>query len=254
MYCEKCGTRLEDGAKFCTVCGASLDSAEPEKKYVYCTKCGEKLTADVKFCTKCGAATYETPQPLNPPAEERTPKQKEKDDTVNTLLLLSIIGVLFIGYLLSETGFVIIAAFIEIVLISCLVYRISKSHGPDYHMKKAQEDIKKERVREEERARKAEAARLRTTIVATRLLGEGAAEYKKSVGSMATRAAVGSLFFGAAGGAIGAATAKSKNVNKNVRRFLVKYLDGHIEEKEAIIGSAQYNTYMSYLEWDSANK
>ncbi len=56
MYCEKCGAKLEDGANFCTGCGAAIEPSKPEKKYMYCVKCGEKLTSDVKFCTKCGAA------------------------------------------------------------------------------------------------------------------------------------------------------------------------------------------------------
>ena len=93
----------------------------------------------------------------------------------------------------------------------------------------------------------------RTTVVSTRLLGEGAAEYKKSVGSMAVRGAIGSVF-GPAGTVIGMATAKNKNVNKNVRRFLVKYQDGHIAEKEATKGSALYKEYMAHLEWgDNSN-
>lgn len=102
----------------------------------------------------------------------------------------------------------------------------------------------------EEQARRKEAERLRTTVVATKLIGEGAAEYKKSVGSMAVRGAVGGLFAGTAGAALGMASAKNKNTNKNVRRFLVKYLDGHIEEKEATIGSAKYKEYMEHLVWE----
>lgn len=102
---------------------------------------------------------------------------------------------------------------------------------------------------DEEKAQRKEEQRLRTTIVATKLLGEAAAEYKKSVGDMVVRGAVGSIF-GTAGAVIGAATAKDKNVNKNVRRFLVKYLDGHIEEKEATIGSLQYKIYMEHLVWE----
>ena len=107
----------------------------------------------------------------------------------------------------------------------------------------------RKRKREEMQAIRREAERKRTTVVSTRLIGEGSAEYKRSVGSMAFRGAIGGLFAGAAGATLGMATAMHKNTNKNVRRFLVKYLDGHIEEKEATIGSSQYKEYMAHLEW-----
>jgi hypothetical protein len=67
---------------------------------------------------------------------------------------------------------------------------------------------------------------------------------------MLVRGAVGGFFAGAAGATLGMATAKNKNTNKNVRRFLVKYLDGHVEEKEATIGSAKYKEYMEHLVWE----
>ena len=96
-----------------------------------------------------------------------------------------------------------------------------------------------------------EKERLRTTVVATRLIGEGAAEYKRSVGDMLVRGAVGGILGGKAGATLGMATTKSRNTNRNVRRFLVKYLDGHIEEQEATIGSARYKEYMDHLVWEN---
>lgn len=149
-------------------------------------------------------------------------------------------------------GFIIL----EAVLVTLFCICLKKYKSPEYQakMKNAQEQTRKSYEEwkagapERERQRR-EKERLRTTIVSTRLIGEGAAEYKKSVGSVAFRGAVGGLLAGSAGAVLGMATAKNKNTNKNVRRFLVKYLDGHIEEKEATIGSYRYNEYMKYLEW-----
>lgn len=109
----------------------------------------------------------------------------------------------------------------------------------------------RKRQKEEAQAIRREAERRRTTVVSTRLIGEGSAEYKKSIGGMAFRGAVGGFFAGPAGAVLGMATAKNKNTNKNIRRFLVKYLDGHIEEKEAAVGSSMYKEYMAHLEWDN---
>ena len=190
-----------------------------------------------------------------------------------TGILAVVWGIGFIGAGISGAGAetVVTGIFIEIGLIVLFIVCYRKYHNPEYQAKmeerkrKAQEDreyyaklsagaAEREQLRKkfeaEEQAKKFEAERLQSNIVATRLLGEGAAEYKKSVGSMVTRGAVGSIF-GTSGAVIGMATTKSKNVNKNVRRFLVKYKDGHIEEKEATIGSKQYKIYMSFLEWDS---
>jgi hypothetical protein len=174
------------------------------------------------------------------------------------------------GLVTSDTGLLVGSLLIEAVLVPLFMSLIGKYRDPEYRAemeerkRKAQEDreyyeklsagaAEREQLRKkfeaEEQAKKFEAERLQSNIVATRLLGDGSPEYKKSVGSMVARGAVGSIF-GSTGSAIGMATTKSKNVNKDVRRFLVKYKDGHIEEKEATIGSKQYKIYMSFLEWE----
>jgi hypothetical protein len=140
--------------------------------------------------------------------------------------------------------FVVIA-----VIVFLWVLYMNKRHSPANAKKMKEAHEKEARVKLEAKKRWEEEQRLQTTIVATKLLGESAAEYKKSVGSMAARGAVGSLF-GPAGAVIGMASAKNENVNKDKRRFLVKYLDGHIEEKEVKKGSEKYEEYMKYLVWD----
>lgn len=50
MNCSACGSVIQDGAKFCAVCGT------PVIREIFCTNCGNKLTAEQKFCPQCGAA------------------------------------------------------------------------------------------------------------------------------------------------------------------------------------------------------
>lgn len=58
MQCNRCGSTIKDGLKFCTKCGAELDLTQTteivdiEKRY--CTNCG-KLVENGSFCTNCGA-------------------------------------------------------------------------------------------------------------------------------------------------------------------------------------------------------
>lgn len=163
---------------------------------------------------------------------------------------IGIISVIFDGVGVAT---IVVGTWIEAVLIALFILSLHKYRSPENQAKRAEYKAKateREKLQADIQSIHREAERKRTTIVATRLIGEGSAEYKKSVGNVAFRGAVGGFFAGAAGATLGMATAKNKNTNKNVRRFLVKYLDGHIEEKEATIGSAQYKEYMKYLEWD----
>ena len=65
MICPKCGATLPEGALFCTVCGAKIESApaqapEPVKASpAVCPQCGTQPKGGELFCTNCGA-------PLNP--------------------------------------------------------------------------------------------------------------------------------------------------------------------------------------------
>ncbi len=52
--CDKCGSEVEDGRKFCPNCGNKLG--------ISCVKCGANLKRKVKFCPECGA-----PQTINCP-------------------------------------------------------------------------------------------------------------------------------------------------------------------------------------------
>ena len=62
MNCIKCGAALNDGAKFCNVCGAPQD-AGPSK----CVKCGAELNAGARFCDACGSPQVATQVQSPPP-------------------------------------------------------------------------------------------------------------------------------------------------------------------------------------------
>ena len=56
--CVKCGAVLEEGQKFCTVCGTKVGE-EPAAQVQHmqsltCRSCGAALEEGQKFCTKCG--------------------------------------------------------------------------------------------------------------------------------------------------------------------------------------------------------
>ena len=50
VICQKCGSEMKKGLKFCSECGALL--VVQKKK---CIKCGAEINADMKFCPECGA-------------------------------------------------------------------------------------------------------------------------------------------------------------------------------------------------------
>jgi hypothetical protein len=161
---------------------------------------------------------------------------------------------LIILALASNSGPDVMAVLLVIEALHIFLFAacLKKVRSPEYKakQKKAQEDwaIQKAAIKERTRQRE-EKKRRATTVVSTRLIGASAPEYKKSVGDMAVRGAVGSLF-GPAGAVIGMATAKEKDVNKRKRRFLVKYEDGHVEEEEVTVNGLLYKLYMEHLEWD----
>ena len=67
MWCNQCGTQLEQDAKFCHNCGAPCDQETQDKTkdssmeagsseaVEHCLKCGAPLFPDEAFCNQCGA-------------------------------------------------------------------------------------------------------------------------------------------------------------------------------------------------------
>ena len=64
IYCMNCGTELDEGARFCGVCGsptllgAGLADAQGRAQ-VACPNCGALNDSNDRFCTECGAALDE---------------------------------------------------------------------------------------------------------------------------------------------------------------------------------------------------
>lgn len=73
VTCPKCGKVLEDGTKFCEICGAQI----PEK--VFCSSCGAENDAQCAFCQTCGAkmaadvASEQAAAPAAPVKEKKNP-------------------------------------------------------------------------------------------------------------------------------------------------------------------------------------
>lgn len=52
MVCRRCGTHLQDDAKFCPQCGLKIDQ-------LVCHSCGRALMPNMKFCDACGSKIVE---------------------------------------------------------------------------------------------------------------------------------------------------------------------------------------------------
>lgn len=71
-FCSKCGQPIEDDAKFCASCGATVGSNSGERQTVYegkvhkCPNCGAVLQSFVAVCPVCGyeVRNADTPQTL----------------------------------------------------------------------------------------------------------------------------------------------------------------------------------------------
>lgn len=49
-YCEQCGAKIAEGARFCEECGAPVEADSQA-----CSQCGYKFERPGKFCPRCGA-------------------------------------------------------------------------------------------------------------------------------------------------------------------------------------------------------
>lgn len=66
MFCNNCGNKLPENAKFCNSCGAAV--AATVKKT--CLNCGNELLEGAAFCNVCGAKCGTAPTNVSMPAEE----------------------------------------------------------------------------------------------------------------------------------------------------------------------------------------
>src|SRR4051812_29525786 len=79
--CLSCGASLTSSQKFCRVCGAERDHAEPlaaPSGDRSCNQCGERLPPTAGFCRRCGAPGAEFADHANnlttPVRRTRTPR------------------------------------------------------------------------------------------------------------------------------------------------------------------------------------
>lgn len=59
MNCEKCGSELEENAKFCTECGNAVNADNGDSRVWECPGCSEQFTEEVIYCPKCGTKIAE---------------------------------------------------------------------------------------------------------------------------------------------------------------------------------------------------
>ena len=95
MICNKCGSQIRDGVKFCPSCGNKIEAApaggNPQGALV--CSCGNQLRPGAKFCNACGKKVEAAPapagnirpiQPLKPlkPQNESKPEAKTEEGLV----------------------------------------------------------------------------------------------------------------------------------------------------------------------------
>ena len=108
MKCNNCGADLADNAKFCTSCGANVESQRLQVRPKYCPYCGRQLPADACFCTYCGQR-LEDPVWQGAPANNYIRPRKNKTGLKKLGLavggtLLAILLIVFVILPLFNTG------------------------------------------------------------------------------------------------------------------------------------------------------
>lgn len=68
--CTKCGSVLQNGLAFCTVCGTRRDETAATSADKHCAGCGAVLESGLRFCTHCGAQVGSTEQPQTAPTSQ----------------------------------------------------------------------------------------------------------------------------------------------------------------------------------------
>jgi hypothetical protein len=72
--CQKCGSPVTPGMKFCESCGAKIEAVPVKTESVTaCPKCGAAIVPNMKSCSICGAMVAAPAAPPAPPAPENAP-------------------------------------------------------------------------------------------------------------------------------------------------------------------------------------
>jgi RNA polymerase subunit RPABC4/transcription elongation factor Spt4 len=82
IFCEQCGNKLNEGAKFCGKCGAAVsaeqeivEQSETMSASTACTQCGTQLEEGEMFCPNCGMKVGAVPTTLIQNASAPTQSQ-----------------------------------------------------------------------------------------------------------------------------------------------------------------------------------
>jgi RNA polymerase subunit RPABC4/transcription elongation factor Spt4 len=130
-FCANCGTKIEEGVKFCSGCGKAvngvsnepltpifqqpvvLQSKTPMADEVYCQSCGAIIKKEAQMCPKCGVT--QSAAPLT------TDKKAGKGGIVFLFLAMILSNICFIcfpigrlAYILMNDGFMLICILLGI--------------------------------------------------------------------------------------------------------------------------------------------
>lgn len=123
MRCQKCGSLVNDGAKFCQECGSEIVTETKELEGNVCCQCGNILKKNALFCNKCGHKLLESQMESERGNKcphcnlilkdevmksiDATPKKKKDNGLVFLIVLLVVAltaSVLVIGYVYLQNN------------------------------------------------------------------------------------------------------------------------------------------------------
>lgn len=123
MRCQKCGSLVNDGAKFCQECGSEIVTETKELEGNVCCQCGNILKKNALFCNKCGHKLLESQTESERGNKcphcnlilkdevmksiDATPKKKKDNGLVFLIVLLVVAltaSVLVIGYVYLQNN------------------------------------------------------------------------------------------------------------------------------------------------------
>ncbi len=107
MQCNKCGSTIKDGLKYCTKCGANLVLTQSTdisgiSENRNCPKCGE-LVENGNFCTNCGTklSDYVNAEPENKGKKKKAPNKKKLLPVLIACLVLGVGGYFGVNYFIN---------------------------------------------------------------------------------------------------------------------------------------------------------